>query len=345
LLFSQALALDESEAALKRGEKPAAAAEDRSDWPLGKIEPVLEQEAESAAMLNVIIYLGGADIPRAVESAKQEHMESIEGYSNQLRQFQKEWRESRGIESLTEEEEKELAKSAAVKSPEEMQTAEALDEALSDMRKSVAEAVQNAVKASQEEIVGLIKKNGGTVTNRIALVNAVAATIPSQALAVIAGHPLVHTIVKDRPTEYELNVSVPALEYNEWWNDGIDGGVWDFGIPEGVQTDHPALTSHSFYGRSGSSAAYHGTHVTGIVASTNSTYRGGAYDLDSIIWANTGSGQSGTFSNMEWMVTSAADDPEVVNHSLGYGIATSDYVTNDSFYDAYVPTYAAMVTK
>ncbi|MHC4544414.1 MAG: S8 family serine peptidase, partial [Planctomycetota bacterium] len=149
-------------------------------------------------------------------------------------------------------------------------------------------------------------------------------------------------------------VSIPSVDYDTWWDDGYDGGAYDFGIvDDGVQENHPAFSGVTFYKKSGSSVlASHGTHVTGIVASADATYRGGAYGLDAIIWANAGTSydmltaQATTMDNMEWLASGAVQAPEVVNHSLGYGTAnTTDYSNNDSFYDAYISYYDIMVTK
>ena len=83
----------------------------RTNWPLGKIEPILQQKVGTEAALNVIIYLRGTDIEKVAAEAKRAHMKSIEDHSKQLRQFQDEWRQSHIINSLPEDEEKRIVRS------------------------------------------------------------------------------------------------------------------------------------------------------------------------------------------------------------------------------------------
>ncbi|MCI5211708.1 MAG: hypothetical protein D3910_23665, partial [Candidatus Electrothrix sp. ATG2] len=70
----------------------------------------------------------------------------------------------------------------------------------------------------------------------------------------------------------------------------------------------------------------------------------GAFGLDQVLWANTGGTISSVLSDMEWMA-GYSNSPEAVNHSLGYGTATTDYSTSDPFIDAYARQYDIMVTK
>jgi len=164
---------------------------------------------------------------------------------------------------------------------------------------------------------------------------------------------LVVSILKNRPTKLELDVSVSSCDYDAWWDDALvlDGGAYDLGIVDsGVQEDHPAFSGVAFYtdswSTSDTSDSGHGTHRTGIVASAGSTYRGGAYGLDAIIWSLSSGGQSFVIDHMEWQAASAGQHPEVVNHSLGYGTADdTDYSDMDAFYDAFVNHYDIMVSK
>jgi serine protease AprX len=324
--------------------------------PLGRIEPILEQESLTQVMLNVIVYLWEPALEDVANEAKAPFKAEIDSLSSQLRQMDI---EGRSEESLKSEHEK-----LAVLAQQFMRTEEEwdkivglrseLDNKMDEKRKAVGTALNNATQPKLKALEAFITANGGEVTAQVSVVPALGAVIPATLLNTLANHPLVLSVMKNRATEYELNVSIPSVDYDTWWTAGFDGGAYDVGIvDDGVQEDHPAFAGVTFYQKPGSSVMDdHGTHVTGIVASANGTYRGGAYGLDAVIWANAGSSfdplvaQATTMDNMEWLASGAVQSPEVVNHSLGYGTAdVSDYSNNDSFYDAYVSYYDIMVTK
>jgi len=328
----------------------------RDGWARGKIEPRLSQAAETATELNVVIYLqppGNSANHATPASIKAQHHESMEALGGQIRNIVKRYRPDW---SMTEEEEKhytEVFELALTDSDKQQlqDLKEQLDQERDTMHREIAQAIAEQVSTDQETLVRFITARGGEVHTRIASGNALGARIPSSLLNQLADHPLVRSITDDRPPEYELNISVPSVQYDAWWNSSptpITGTPYDFGIvDEGVQENHPAFSCVNAYYKPAGAAVTgdHGTHVTGIVVSCDATYQGGVQDIDAVIWSNAG-GQSTTMSNMDWMATSALQGPEVINHSLGYGTAnTVDYNDNDSFYDAFIETFDIMVTK
>lgn len=324
--------------------------------PVGKIEPIVEEEAQTKETLDVIVYLQQPGLENIANKAKAPFKAEIKSLSERLRHVDS---KGRPKESFPPGQEKLalLAKEFMRTDEELVQLSDLrmeLDTKLDQKRRAVGAALTKATQQKLNALANFIAAHGGKVKARVSVVSALGASIPSTFLAKLARHPLVLAVMKDLPTEYELNVSIPSAEYDTWWTAGFDGGAYDFGIvDDGVQENHPAFSGVTFYQKSGSSVMDdHGTHVTGIVASANATYRGGAYGLDAIIWANAGASfdvlaaQATTMDNMEWLASGAAQSPEVVNHSLGYGTADdTDYSDNDSFYDAYVSYYDIMVTK
>ncbi len=324
--------------------------------PLGRIEPILEQESLTQEVLNVIVYLWEPGLEDVASQAKAPFKAEIDSLSLQLKQMDL---EGRAEGSLKPEQEK-----LAVLAQQFMRTEEEwdkiyrlrneLDNKMDEKRKAVGAALDKATQPKLKALEAFITANGGEVTAQVSVVPALGAAIPSTFLKKLANHPLALAVMKNRPTEYELNVSIPSVDYDTWWTAGFDGGAYDFGIvDDGVQESHPAFSGITFYSKPGSSVLDdHGTHVTGIAASGDATYRGGAYGLDAIIWANAGTSfdpavaQATTIDNMEWLASGAIQSPEVVNHSLGYGVADdTDYSDSDSFYDAYISYYDIMVTK
>jgi hypothetical protein len=129
-----------------------------------------------------------------------------------------------------------------------------------------------------------------------------------------------------------------------FWADSVDGGIWDAGVLDtGVQQDHPAFAPLGFISNFGTTDSNgHGTAVTGIIASNDATFRGMAFGLDHII---VGDGNN-AMSHADWMVSSAADDPEAINLSFGFGQANDvDYSTFDQFFDGLIDDNWVLVGK
>jgi serine protease AprX len=229
---------------------------------------------------------------------------------------------------------------------------EQIDRLMDDMRKEISAAVAIAGKAERAEVRALIAQASGRVTGEIELVNALAATLPSNTLNFIAAHPLVTAIVSDAPGTWDLNISMPSARYDTWWDDSYDGGAYDVGIADsGVQANHPAFAGlGTIIGHPGDTVGVdHGTHVAGIVVSGNATYTGGASGLDALIWASIGAPgpvESTAMDRMDWMVSGALQSPETINQSAGYGTATTDdYRPNDTFYDKFVDYFDVMIVN
>lgn len=139
-----------------------------------------------------------------------------------------------------------------------------------------------------------------------------------------AKDPRIVKIWRDLPVHTCLDTSVPLIETPQVWQAGFTGrGIKVAIIDTGVDADHPALSgrvvaTHDATGEGLNDANGHGTHVAGIVASSDSRYRGvapevslmaakvmGAYGSGSTSWAMAG---------VEWAVSNGA---QVINLSLG----------------------------
>lgn len=228
------------------------------------------------------------------------------------------------------------------------------DSLTNDMRKEIYQRVRNQVSQQQDALQQFIEQNlGGTVSNRITLVNALAMSIPSSQLENLSNHPGVASIEPDRPVHPCLNSSVPSIGASTWWDNGHDGGVYDIGMIDsglffGVW-EHPDLISHDILShttvgtstRDNDPEGGHGTPMTGVVCSTNSTYKGVAFGLDKIInskaWEKgVGGSESTVMAAVEWAINGASDDADVINYSGAFGEMTEDYSGFARFFDAVV---------
>ena len=325
----------------------------RADWMYGKIEPAVQDVLTSQSEVDVIVYLSGPTVlPQGAESvadAKARYRSVIEDLSTRIRSLTS---ADRPEFSMTEQ----LERYWTITRPELDAARQAeldrlrreLDATFDAMRRDVGQAVRQRAEASYADIRDLVNDAGGVIHNEVALTISFGATVPGHLIPILAEREDVLTIMLDRPQEFELDISIPSLQIDAWWTAGFDGGIWDGGVVDsGVQQDHPAFSAVSFFTDAGSPTDTdgHGTHVAGIIASGSATYTGAAPGLDALIWGRSGN-QSTTMARMETMTTAHIQSPEVINHSLGYGTAnSSDYNSNDTFYDAFIETYDILVSK
>jgi hypothetical protein len=233
-----------------------------------------------------------------------------------------------------------------------------------EMRREMIDRARPRLEASQAGLVQAIEEMGGQVIYRYTILNGVVAAIPPEAQASIEAWPEVVEVVDDQLTTGQLNVSVPSIGAGTWWSAGYDGGAYDVGVLDsGVDDNHPALSSQSFCERKCLDAAGnpgwdptaddvngHGTHVAGIVASTNNTYRGVAHGLHMVFNCKAAfdlDGVDGGFGSMYWSDgmscadwalvsnTTCNDFADVMNLSYG-GSTSSDDTSYARFWDAVV---------
>lgn len=316
-----------------------------------KISKKVREKAKNQARVDVIVFMQGDDISDKLSQVDDNYDARLKDLSSRLKTLDKKYRPNR---SLPEKDERAFMRSEKSTMSAEDKTLtrslkEDLDKLLDQKQKTKAKLVVNANAQRVKELSRAIKSIGGKINNVVPLGNTVGATVPSDLLDQLAAYPGVKAITFDQPVDYELNVSMPSASYSSWHNNDFDGFPYDFGIVDsGIQEDHPAFTGTGigFCSPSGASVSSdHGTHVAGIAISNDTTYQGTAFGTDAVIWANAGA-QSTTMSNMQWMITGTCQGPEVINHSLGYGVADdTDYSITDAFYDAFVQNYNVMVTK
>jgi serine protease AprX len=325
-------------------------------------EPVAQAMTEDGRVV-VIIFLKEQPLHEASQEVRAEYEPRFEALRAQMQAVVPEpWE---GQSFATVEEEREAVRAAPKPSAAQRDEIEALSARMdaldTEMRREMMERARPRLEASQAELVQAIENLGGQVLYRYATLNGVAGAIPPEARATIEARPGVAEVVDDQLMSGHLDVSVGAVYAGTWWSAGYDGGIWNVGIVDsGIDRNHPALSSQNFLEQRCLAAAGnpwwdptvddvngHGTHVAGIVASTNSTYRGVAYGLDTVLNLKAGfdtNGSDGGNASMywsdsmacvDWGITTAGDTADTLNLSYG-GSASNDDTSFARFWDAVV---------
>lgn len=138
------------------------------------------------------------------------------------------------------------------------------------------------------------------VTNYIS--NAIVGTVPAKNIQDVASNPnvdevladiVVAQLTSDANTVNILSKSVSQIKANQVWSMGYNGqGVTVIVIDSGIANNHPdlmrsgkslVLEQKSFIGREVDFTHWHGTHVAGIIASQDPTYRGVAPGINGFV--------------------------------------------------------------
>ena len=199
---------------------------------------------------------------------------------------------------------------------------------------------------SQDSIAKKIEGLGGDVFYKGAFVNVIAARISPAGLAELVKDPLVSLVYRDQVMNALLNISVPSISASTWWNAGYNTATYKLVVADtGVNQTHPALAGKItdnmvFHADAQTQADYaddpnnvsdlqgHGTHVAGIVTSTDSTYRGVAYGLKGVVnakfgYLTTSGGGRGTWPDamaaLDWAIGTAGASVA----SLSFGSSTN----------------------
>lgn len=210
------------------------------------------------------------------------------------------------------------------------------------MRREILDQTTPVVEGIQAPLIAKIKARGGSIKYSSRILNAIVADIPISYINELSQDQAVYKIYNDYLLNASLDVSSPAMGANTWWSNNYTGAVMDAAVVDtGIDASHPALnvayagvfhatgkynTNYNDYPTNPDDFQGHGTHVAGIVASTNSTYRGVGYGIDKLINAKagwrtkTGGGSlywSDAMQAFDWSIFGNPDDADVISLSFG----------------------------
>lgn len=337
------------------------AAEDQGSQPVVKLDPLLARMVHSgtvsnsapltpAGMVVVNIFLTDQEGDAVSRRVRQSHQEKVDSLGNEIMERRRQHFPHDRL--LREAEEKLFVHYWGNFRPADdqeriRQLKVDLDRELSRINDEITAELKTACAPGQEKLAAFIQSQGGVVINRLTAMNIITAAVPVASIQALANHPLVLTISADHPGSPELDNQLTSLGADAFHGDfpAINGDPWDIAsVDTGVDETHPALSSHNFI-EFYSSNGYHGTGTTGMYASTDSTYRGLAYGLDTI-FVDDGGADSTTMNSFDTILTYSGESAEVFNYSFGNGTANdTDYSNFDRFFDGAINTYNVMVAK
>jgi len=204
---------------------------------------------------------------------------------------------------------------------------------------------RNFHKNATEPAKQFIQASGGQVKYQSEYAPLLVVTVPNSLISALEQRNDVQSIELERTYKNELNVSVPAIDAPTVWSRGYTGSGVKVAVVEddGIYFGHSNLADGSYCNSTTNSPiGSHATGVAGIIASTNSTYKGVAYGVPALL-----SGNASSYSDAEiikctdWAITNGA---RVINMSFGVN-SSSSLVALDRYVDYVVRNQFVTVVK
>jgi hypothetical protein len=221
------------------------------------------------------------------------------------------------------------------------QTPPTIDRSAASSSEASTEAVafktfhRNATESAKQ----FIQTSGGQVKYRSNNAPVIVATLPNRLLSALEQRNDVQSIHLERTYKDELNISIPSIDAQKVWSRGYTGSGVKVGVVEGgaIYFGHSNLADGTYCNGTNPSPSSHTTGVAGIIASTNSTYKGVAYGTPALLSGNvTSSTDAQIIKCTDWAIDNGA---RVINMSFGVDSSSSligldryiDYVVRNRY--------------
>lgn len=202
-----------------------------------------------------------------------------------------------------------------------------------NIRKKIYNYFRKTTEESRRNVKKQIKALGGEIVGEIITTNCIIGRLPVKNIKHLKDHSLIQGIYRDQHIEAQLDTAVSTIHTSPWWKSGYNGSQYKEEnaievavLDTGVNESHPSfrgkvIDSHSFvWNESVTDSNGHGTHVAGIIASTDNEYRGVAYGVNLLNGKCMNEYGAGRVSSLmeaaEWAVIDTSDPAEVISTSL-----------------------------
>jgi hypothetical protein len=211
--------------------------------------------------------------------------------------------------------------------------------AQSSQASSETAAFRNFHKNATEPAKQFIQASGGQVKYQSEYAPLLVVTVPNSLISALEQRNDVQSIHLERTYKDELNISIPSIDAQKVWSRGYTGSGVKVGVVEGgaIYFGHSNLADGTYCNGTNPSPSSHTTGVAGIIASTNSTYKGVAYGTPALLSGNvTSSTDAQIIKCTDWAIDNGA---RVINMSFGVDSSSSligldryiDYVVRNRY--------------
>ncbi len=344
-----------------------SAYKEKKDIKIEKIDEYLKEisrNRSSDANITVIIVLKEQPAHDISINVKKEYKQKFEDISRPAKQIYNRIKPSKDSElylktqsiseiinneiSLLTENEKDVLK----------EVGKNVDSKRREMRREILDRTIPQVDKVQKPLLAKIIAKGGSVRYSSKIYNAIVADVPISFLEDFAEEEDVYFIYPDNSFTASLDISTRSMGANiSWWSNNLNGYAMDAAIIDtGIAMNHPDLSVDDkgvFHRKAYGTYGYddnplrqddllgHGTHVAGIVASTDTNYRGVGFGIDKLI--NAKAGWRGTDNKghmfmsdgmeaIDWSIYGVADDADVI--SFSFNGPPNQYAVFEHFLDA-----------
>jgi len=210
-----------------------------------------------------------------------------------------------------------------------------IEDMLNERGRRIGNALVSSASASLASVRNLIESYGGIASDQSPVLPSVRAQVPARRIYELAANPNVTYIDLYKvgsPLLDNQTVSLGLESIGGFWNNGVTGGLFDVGLLDtGVQRNHPAFTGFNWEGVT-TDPDGHGTGVTGMLCSKDSTYHGMAYGLHTVCAADA---NTGMYVATDWLLMQTVQLPEAINVSWGSTQPDpNDYRDIEAYYDS-----------
>ncbi len=218
---------------------------------------------------------------------------------------------------------------------------------LNKVRKEIYWRTRVLIEEEQELVAEAVRKCSGKVLYKFTVINAISAVLPGDKIYEITKLDIVEKIYWDAPLKLFLDHSVKAINAPTFWENGYHGeGIEVEVIDTGIDKNHPALrgkvvAEKSFWSNDTDDKYNHGTHVAGIICSTDSLYKGvapAALLVNAKIF-DAENRTSALLAAAEWGAVLLNDTVEVINTSLGSRVTADGQSPVSIFADSLIYNY------
>ena len=305
-------------------------------------EERLNLSAEKVRIL-VSLKIDPLEVQKEIQNVKEKYKDEEDKFKEEIREISIKYAPETKRQAIEITETKDIIKI----SDEDLDRIKDKGRELEQVKEQEVREIKNKLSAKtekvQNEFSDWIRNNGGEIKRE--LNGLVSVEVPIDLLEEVLDRTEVGYVeVDENLIKPLLDVSTPTVSVSNWWAAGYNGFWTDTAVLDtGVDETHPALetdaegVSRTFISQDFTSSGTtddtngHGTHVAGIIASSDSTYEGVAPGVDAVINAkHLGGVTSDTLAALDWAITNPIDGAEILSNSWGCGNniwTCSDYQT------------------